>query len=96
MKPPKKKTVAAKGHRIADRPVKADRSSELEERVKPFHPEMEEEEPQTRRREPVEPVELGEEMEDELGNGMSLEDDEETGADFLDKPEELSSDEDTE
>lgn len=97
MKAPKKKTVAAKGKRIADRPVKADRSSEPEERVKPFHQEMEEEEPQARRREPVEPVELGEEMEDELGNGMSLDDDdEETGADFLDKPEELSSDEDTE
>jgi hypothetical protein len=97
MKAPKKKTVAAKGKRIADRPMKADRSSEPEERVKLFHEEMEEEEPQARRREPVEPVELGEEMEDELGNGMSLDDDdEETGADFLDKPEELSSDEDTE
>jgi hypothetical protein len=35
-------------------------------------------------------------MEDELGNGMPLDDDEEPGADFLDKPEDLSSDEDTE
>lgn len=63
--------------------------------MKPFHRETEEELPM-RRREPAEPVELGEEMEDELGNGMSLDDEEETGADFLDKPEDLSSDEDTE
>ena len=92
-KAPKKKTVAAKGSRIAERPAKAERSTEPEERVKPFHREMEEEEPEIRRREPVE---LGEEMEDELGNGMALDDDEEPGADFLDKPEDLSSDEDTE
>ena len=93
---PKKKTVSAKGSRIAERPPKADRSAKPEEQVKPFHREMEEEEPEMRRREPAEPVELGEEMEDELGNAMSLDDDEETGADFLDKPEDLSSDEDTE
>lgn len=55
-----------------------------------------EDEPAPRRREPGEPVELGEEMEDELGDGLPLDDDEETEGDFLDKPEDLSSDEDTE
>lgn len=94
-KAPKRKPVAARGSRAGERPVNAVQSTEREERGKPFHGEMEEE-PQMRRREPAEPVELGEEMEDELGNDMSLDDDEETGADFLDKPEDLASDEDTE
>ena len=94
-KAPKRKPAAAKGGRTADRPVNAVQPTEREERGKSFHREIEEE-PEIRRREPAEPVELGEEMEDELGNGMSLDDDEETGADFLDKPEDLASDEDTE
>jgi len=54
-----------------------------------------EDEPEIRRRPSAEPAELGEEIEDELGDGMPLEDDEETEADFLDKPEDLSHDEDT-
>jgi hypothetical protein len=94
-KAPKKKTTSAKGKRTSDRPVKEMHSTEPEERTKPFHREMEEE-PEIRRRPPAEPVELGEEIDDEIGDGLPLEDDEETGADFLDKPEDLSSDEDTE
>ncbi len=94
-KTPKKKPVSPKGGPTAGRPAKAVHPTEPEEKIKPIHHEMDEE-PEIRRREPAEPVELGEEMEDELGNGMGLEDDEETEADFLDKPEDLSSDEDTE
>ena len=94
-KTPKKKSTAAKGGATSGRPAKAAHATEPEEGTKPLHREMDEE-PEMRRRAPAEPAELGEEMEDELGNGMGLEDDEETGADFLDKPEDLTSDEDTE
>ncbi|HKN87425.1 MAG TPA: hypothetical protein VJV04_11230 [Nitrospiraceae bacterium] len=91
----KKKTTSAKGKRPADRPVKAVHSTESEEGTRPIHREMMEDEPEIRRRPPAEPVELGEEIEDELGDGMPLDDDEEPEADFLDKPEDLAHDEDT-
>jgi len=91
----KKKTTSAKGKTPADRPVKAVHSTESEEGTRPVHREMMEDEPEIRRRPPAEPAELGEEMEDELGDGIPLDDDEETEADFLDKPEDLAHDEDT-
>ncbi|WP_447976739.1 hypothetical protein [Candidatus Nitrospira bockiana] len=44
----------------------------------------------------MEDIEMGEEMEGDLGEDISLEDDEDSDSDFLDKPEDLSGDEDTE
>jgi hypothetical protein len=82
---------------MTERPAQAVHSEEAEERIKPLQHDHEmEEEPKPRRRDPGEPVELGEEIEDELGDGLPLDDDEENEGDFLDKPEDLSSDEDTE
>ena len=93
----KKKTTSAKAEKPAGRPIKSTHPTESEEAIRPVHREMMEDEPDIRRRPSAEPVELGEEMEDELGDGMPLDDDdEETDADFLDKPEDLSHDEDTE
>ena len=90
-----KKKTASKGRKTAARPAKAAQTTETQEEFKPVHREMEEG-PDMRRRGAAEPVEIEDEMEDELGDGMALEEDEETANDFLDKPEDLSHDEDTE
>jgi len=67
----------------------------MEETARPVHGDMHDE-PELRRRTPAVPVAIPDEMEDEMGEDLSLEEDEETEADFLDKPEDLSGDEDTE